>query len=301
MGNLWGILFNAHKPSLPQPAVQTISNQLASVKLSQLVPDIIRLAKPSIRLLDQTSISDEQKSGTSRLGGQPDLPPGASWPVGKSLPLSFVAQIRLEEIVPYDVEHLLPPAGLLSFYYDSSQQTYGSSPSDRGGWSVIYLSGDPSQWQPCPFPAALPDSARFKPVPLSFRTEWSLPSAPEQVDPRLGWSEDEIQRYEQWLIDRVPADQRALPHHRMLGYPDQIQDDMQLQSALVTHGFTSLDQPGAKIAAESKGNWYLLLQIDSDSNAGMRWGSAGMIYYWIEQANLKASRFNQTWLIQQSD
>jgi hypothetical protein len=33
----------------------------------------------------------------------------------------------------------------------------------------------------------------------------------------------------------------------------------------------------------------------------MRWANNGMLYYWIEQANLAARRFDTTWLVLQSE
>ncbi|MDD5369124.1 MAG: DUF1963 domain-containing protein, partial [Anaerolineaceae bacterium] len=131
--------------------------------------------------------------------------------------------------------------------------------------------------------------------------ELSLPPVPRQVDPTLQWTDDEVRRYEDWWVNRLSSAERAVPCHRMLGYPNQIQDDMQLESALASHGFRKADQPGAVAVTRNKGDWLLLLQVDSDANCGMRWGSAGMIYFWIEQTNLESGRFDQAWLVQQSD
>jgi uncharacterized protein YwqG len=43
------------------------------------------------------------------------------------------------------------------------------------------------------------------------------------------------------------------------------------------------------------------LQIDSDEHAGMGWGNAGMLYYWITSIALQARRFDTTWLVLQSE
>jgi len=45
----------------------------------------------------------------------------------------------------------------------------------------------------------------------------------------------------------------------------------------------------------------LLLQIDSDENAGMRWGDEGMLYYWMKRDDLQRQRFDTTWLVLQSE
>jgi uncharacterized protein YwqG len=87
----------------------------------------------------------------------------------------------------------------------------------------------------------------------------------------------------------------------MLGYPDQLQDDMQLQCALASNGIRSLDDPRAPEAISEKADWLLLLQVDSDENAGIRWGSFGMIDYWIKVKDMQARDFNRTWLVLQSE
>jgi len=48
-------------------------------------------------------------------------------------------------------------------------------------------------------------------------------------------------------------------------------------------------------------DWLLLLQIDSDEHVGMRWGNTGMLYYWLKRDDLKAQRFDETWLVLQSE
>jgi uncharacterized protein YwqG len=45
--------------------------------------------------------------------------------------------------------------------------------------------------------------------------------------------------------------------------------------------------------------WRLLLQVDSDQDAGMLWGDVGRIYYWIRAQDLAARRLGQAWLILQ--
>ncbi|HEY3345864.1 MAG TPA: YwqG family protein [Anaerolineaceae bacterium] len=274
---------------------------LSSANLNRIAPDVNRLAVPSIRIVDVPGKTDGDLRGRSHLGGRPDLPSGAQWPTWKGAPMAFVAQLRLEEVAPFDTDHRLPNAGMLSFFYDSSQETYGADPDDRGGWQVVYNTGDLAAWQPLAFPAGLGEENHFQPVGVSFAKELTLPSAPLQVDPRLTWSDDEIKRYENWLVDRFSPAERGEPHNRVFGEPDQIQDDMRSECALAANGFRSPTDPGAAEAVQAKMDWTLLLQVDSDANAKMRWGSAGMIYFWITQAALKDKHFDQTWLVMQSD
>ncbi len=72
--------------------------------ISRLLKDIDALAKPSIRLYTTPVEETGLPVGTSKVGGLPDLPPDLSWPEFKGLPQSFIAQIRLPEVRPYDIE-----------------------------------------------------------------------------------------------------------------------------------------------------------------------------------------------------
>ena len=54
--------------------------------------------------------------GESHLGGGPDMPPGTAWPAVNGEPLPFVAQLRLEDVAPYDIHDKLPSTGHLAIF-----------------------------------------------------------------------------------------------------------------------------------------------------------------------------------------
>jgi len=214
--------------------------------------------------------------------------------------MSFIAQIRLEEIALFAEAKDLPGGGLLSFFYDAAQETFGDKPTDRGGWQVIY-SQEAALCAPVPFPPGLPPGAQFKPCMLSFESEVTLPIGPEQVLPDLHWTAEDGERYEDFLVDFPSAEDRSDLHHRMLGHPEQLQDDMQLQCAFMSAGIDSFDDPREEQAAAGKGEWKLLLQVDSDENAGMKWATDGLLYFWITERALHARQFDQVWMVLQSE
>src|SRR5512135_844899 len=86
--------------------------------------EINSLACRSIRLLASPASGQGIVIGGSRLGGQPDLPPGFQWPACRDQPMSFVVQICLEDVAGFAPAQDLPSSGLLSFFYDSKQETY---------------------------------------------------------------------------------------------------------------------------------------------------------------------------------
>src|SRR5581483_2494300 len=138
--------------------------QAAFVKagLSRVLKDIDFLIKPSIRLSTTAVEEASLKIGTSKLGGVPDLPPGTSWPQWKGVPQSFIAQIRLEDVQSYYVDKVLPSRGMLWFFYDATQETYGEDPADQGGWFVFFKDDSLAGLQRASVPATLPAESRFK-------------------------------------------------------------------------------------------------------------------------------------------
>lgn len=65
--------------------------------------------------------------GASRLGGNPDLPAGWSYPVFHDEPLVFIGQLNLEEIQSIGVPNELPQRGLLYFFMRQLNSPYTES------------------------------------------------------------------------------------------------------------------------------------------------------------------------------
>ena len=268
--------------------------------LSRILKDLDFLTKPSIRLYATPAGEHDISTGASRVGGIPDLPPGFTWPDWKGVPQSFVAQIYLDEVHPYDTNGALPQRGMLWFFYDAKQETYGADPADRGGWRVIF-SDDYSGLQRTAAPANLPTESQFKACSIRFASEVTLSQQPKLEIPDFDWTDDEVHKYETLLSTFPNPEDHGALHNRLLGNPETIQDDMRLECQLASHGVTDINDPRAAKLSQGAMEWQLLLQIDTDDRIGMRWGDTGMIYFWITGSDLKARQFDRTWLVLQSD
>ena len=268
--------------------------------LSRLLKDLDFLAKDSIRLYTKIAGENDISMGTSRIGGVPDMPADFKWPERLEVPQSFIAQLNLEEVHPYDTHGVLPSRGMLWFFYDAKQETYGEDPADRGGWNVMY-SKDYSGLQRIAAPSKLPAESQFKACSVSFASEVTLSQSPKLDVPDFDWTDDEVKKYETLLSTfPTPEDHGAL-HHQLLGNPQTIQDDMRLECQLVSNGVTDMNDPRANELSKGAKEWQLLLQIDTDENIGMRWGNTGMIYYWLRASDLQKSSFDDAWLVLQSE
>lgn len=210
--------------------------------------------------------ADAVALGATRLGGSPDLAAGACWPIFDGRPMAFVAQVNLAEVARLDPSGALPPSGLASFF---------CAPADlhrEGGSHVIFTGAEETLTEVEP-PAGLGAHERHRPVELYAQRELSaVPWESEAVE-RLGLS-----REQQFAYRDVTQADDEVPAHRMLGHPDIIQNDPR----------------------DADPDLCLLLQVDSDEAAGMEWGDAGRLYYWIRPDDLQARRLEQSWLEHQS-
>lgn len=254
--------------------------------------------------------------GTSRLGGQPDLPADLPWPTwhahGKygrtarpDAKLSFLGQINLAELQAQVPTPALPAAGLLLFFYDAEDEPWGFDPDDRFGHRVLFVPpGQALTRHVCP-------DAEYSllPASVSFARVVTLPKLDESsLDwGSMGIDADAVDWYDLEEAMRVLHPKR--PHHHLLGTEAQVQSgDMRAECQLVSHGFMAGDDEGW-----SKGmavpevvagidNWQLLLQFDSedtDDGLGPMWGDCGLLYFWIEKHRLAAQDFSATRVILQ--
>jgi uncharacterized protein YwqG len=268
--------------------------------LARLLRDLDGVTKLSIRLFTTPAGENDISIGASRIGGVPDVPPDFKWPDLKGVPQSFVAQIYLDEVHPYDTGGALPASGILWFFYDAMQETFGADPEDRGGWHVMF-SDDYPGLQRIAVPAELPAESQFKACSASFASEVTLSQSPQLDIPDFDWTDDEVQKYETLLSTFPTPEDHGAVHHQLLGNPQTIQDDMRLECQLASHGMTDINDPRANELSKGAMEWQLLLQIDTDETIGMRWGDAGMLYYWLKASDLQKHVFDESWLVLQSE
>lgn len=249
---------------------------------------------------------DDAGAGMSRLGGNPKLDVDFVWPNRQERPLEVVAQIDLGETAPFDSLRKLPVDGLLTFFYDMEEQPWGFDPKDSTGFKVHYTpAGVPVSQH------SAPDSEfRLPERSLEFRSSFSVPSFGTRDYDRLGeltrFSDSETDRFADFRSDLALLNsgyQRKYwgGKHRLLGYSDNIQGDMQLEAELVTNGLYCGDpsgyhDPRAKALESNADDWILLLQIDSDENVDLMWGDVGSIYFWIRRDDLARQHFDNVWM-----
>jgi len=139
---------------------------------------------------------------------------------------------------------------------------------------------------------------RFSSVGLSPEAELTFLPWESFTAERLGMTREEGHAYASVL----PTEDSTV--NRLLGHPDPVQGDMQLECQLVANGLycgnlSRYQDPRAAQLEPGAADWRLLFQVDSQDEAGMMWGDLGRLYYWIRHEDLIAGHWDCTWLILQ--
>lgn len=280
-----------------------------AVELSEILRGKTR---NSIRLFPQDSVCE--KTGCTRFGGVPDLPPNFRWPcfttetyddpVERPRSLTFLAQFNCAELAPLDPDGWLPKTGLLSFFYELVSQRWGFDPKDAGCARVYWFERTDDL-----LPAAIPPGPEEPPMLLPAlgiraEAEKSLPGfedlAPEESG-RFQWDS-----YSDALLALGVQEPESC--HKLLGWPNTLQGNMTVQCELISQGYYMGDAleniPKAsweRARHTSTEDWRLLFQMDTlgQGDCVPMFGDCGRIYFYIRKEDLLARRFDRVWLILQ--
>ncbi|MCA9905359.1 MAG: DUF1963 domain-containing protein [Anaerolineae bacterium] len=290
--------------------IAEFQEQVRLLKLERLENQLVQLLKPCLYV--KTSRADDESElalGTSRFGGNPDLPADFRWPHYRANePLTFIAQFRLSEIAAYKIDTVLPESGLLYFFYAEASEPWGNF-EERAASAVIYVEDENTRLVRTPHPAGQGELGPVRVLPAhqaTFVPGFSLPvlesGETARYDIRFE-SRDEDDAYWQMLEDLL----RPKLRHQILGYPQSEQYSVEYECAF---GSTPPDkrQPvddmltqaqRAQQRYQTMATWQFLFQIDSDDSLGIMWGDVGMLYVCIPKASLAGRRFEDCWTILQ--
>lgn len=252
----------------------------------------------------------EIPDGKSKFGGQPYLPEDFAWPyyegtdfnnVCQKRPLSFLAQINLEETAGYDKDHQLPHKGMLYFFYDLHTMKWGFDQNDKGCAKVIYIE-NPCDLHTAGFPGDLEEDYRLPEFALSFSNQTDLPDYEEIAEYAAGLDWNSYDK-EKALYGYDKPDERI---SKLLGYADLIQGSMLLECEQATNGIycgaiPSVTEKQREELLHSSKEWTLLFQMPTveTDDFELMFGDCGSIYFYIRKQDLQAGNFDNVWLILQ--
>jgi hypothetical protein len=270
----------------------------------------------SIRMHATLASGDVLELGATKIGGQPDLPPGMLWPEWRGAPLNFLAQIRLADIAAFDPDGELLHEGMLSFFFDYQRWFKPEGAAEGSLANVLYVPKAVAL-QRTMWPEALDVRERYAPLAVtSFARELTAPDFESPVIEQFGYTPELLYLPDEWLPDGMSEtavtarrigdimldidrflhdtyDSRGIVH-RLLGYGDGIQGGVESNWHWLAKAINVSGSSTSAFTAVQKADWRLLLQIDSDEN-GMTWGDLGRIYYGLPQQSLMARAFSHVY------
>jgi Domain of unknown function (DUF1963) len=213
--------------------------------------------------------------GTSRLGGEPDLPVGVAWPQCKAKPQSFLAQIRVRDLPGADVE-LRRLGGVLLFFtyveFEPGETEYGLWAGDCS--AVLHArSGTALERATVPGVGVM----RLKAVALRFASRPDVPDLAldsdhlmpplQDLQPAGGW--------DKWNAFTEALHGKPFVETKLLGYPGAPNGGDQCWSR----------------AERTKRTWRHLFTMGPDDEFGFEVADAGRLQLLISPADLRAGRF----------
>ena len=297
------------RPVRAQPARRSISPEELialdrEVGLEARSEQVRALLRPSLRLTRAETATGAP--GSSHLGGVPDLPAAFEWPTWRGEELAFLGQLNLAEVGAVEPEGLLPPRGLLLLFYDVRNEPSGLEPGDRGSCRVLHVDGDPSGLKPDPDRrACFPDYPLELSLELMLPRSWSAHVEALELDEAelTAWDElrGRLARAQGVELEELTPSWYAL--HRLLGYPEELGSELELDCQLVSAGINIaegegyLDPRRDELEAGAR-DWRLLLQLSDDEELGASWGEGfGRLYLLIRERALRARAFDEIWAI----
>jgi predicted DNA-binding WGR domain protein len=219
----------------PRDQVARLTRIIETNGLAHRRDDILSLVSPSIRLRARRA-NAQQLDIASRFGGLPNLPLGTKWPRHRSAHLTFIAQLRLDELARLDIARRLPRHGLLSVFVEntSAHDSYLSA-------GVLLYFPSLNKLRPLAPPDTDDIQAVKRPSLITGEIELTLPEPESALVSRLKLTEAEHKRYWDDLWLRLGDG----PRHQLLGHADV-----------------------------ASGSGEHLLRIDSDDRVGMEFGDA---------------------------
>lgn len=298
-----------------QGTLSTLRTKLTALTNEHLPADdaarLSALARPAVLLAHGERESD------MHLGGGARLEPGQEWPSVDGRFLALLVVLDLEEVSRFVVDVDLPAQGYLNFFYDAEEQSvWGFEPGDNRAWRVLYAASasaieiaPPKDAPSFPLIWLVAEQALTLP---GWEEPVASPLFPSHAPPRNGLLGRRADKKDQTRRDAYFAVQdawRTGEHpdhigHQIGGWPVLQQGPIWRECDLVSQGyplgtsdqFRAAEQAGVP---DTQTDWQLLLQVESDDDAGWMWGDVGALYYTVRSSEPAERKFDHGWMILQ--
>ncbi len=249
----------------PFGTIAELDGLIAAAGLQARKSVIKKLALPSVRICFHRQPAGKAL-GTSRAGGDPDLPIGMAFPELDGRTLSFLLQVRLADLATFPCARALPRDGLLSFFVDDAELSRSR---------VIYTWPE-TPLRRLPFPTGRETEAN-RPAALAFESVMTLPPDEWKLVKRLKLHGAEAAAYNDDVYNALgygaPAFAKTGPwrrgYHQLLGHHRNAYHDV--------------------VAAGEVG----LLVLSSNAELEWAFGDGNRLGFYIAAAALAARHFDE--------
>jgi Domain of unknown function (DUF1963) len=236
--------------------------------------------------------------------------------VASKFPLPFIAQLDLASLaLNPGFPAALPHQGRLLLFCDSWVKPAAHDPHAGIGLRLIWDRTPVAELERKAEPAALATLAQerwgqhFKPAAVTARSVFtaislddrSFDAFPHGAEASAFWDEDsEEARYEAWLARFGTPDAKDGANHQLGGWPRPLQNGMQAQAQLASHGIScgsgeAYATAAARRLLHAADHWRLLLQIGRDDGLGLL--PAGCLYILMREHDMRARAFDRAWMV----
>ncbi|AHM61184.1 hypothetical protein D770_14650 [Flammeovirgaceae bacterium 311] len=253
---------------------------------------------PTVGIKTARTKDEKLPVGSSKIGGQPDLPPNIDWPRFNNEPLSFCAQYNCLEFNRYDKNYLLPSEGMLYVFVYVDKSWPGFLNTD-GSYKIIYT-GNHNEIFRRPFPQSYFKESIFETAKIDYFQFYTLPDDENYKLIELRKKYLHFSNYYDNATDIIynVTGQAADNYHQLLGEDRSVQSSVVWEFAAKALNIrTSEDYETKKhLIDELKKDYIMLLQLDSgDKNTSLaKFGGSSVMYFGIKPEDLKQKRFDQT-------
>lgn len=259
--------------------------------------DLERIARDLLPCL-RMSPGAEDRPGSTRLGGDPDLRPGTPWPRSPDgRAMHFVGQLDFADCppLPEPAAGVLPEAGTLSVFETvHGGSTLAWTPDTAGEWWWTLLPPE-TPLERVRSPPELLDPGPYAPVCHALEVGVSVGSLDHA---ELVNHLDMDQRTFRKKLDFMSFESEPQPHHQVLGNAESIADYGVPYRQTGDHVF---DIPAWErlwgAVPETAGDWTCVWTIDSNHESGMSFSDWGKLRVCTPTEDLVHGDFRRTVVI----
>ncbi len=230
--------------------------------------------KPGFYMVPKMVDEEQIGIGTSKIGGHPDVPSSFIWPSWEGHPMSFLAQINLEEFPMESVNPEYPASGILYFFYVYDYELWYDNPkfdSQKRKNNLVYYTADTSQLTRMDPPEALTEEQVFKSGIIEKKLELTIPDGDYLQQNKILKKKDVLDKYSLVFKAKFQETYDVEIGYRFLGH----------MTALQYGGYPQKD--------------ILLFQADSNIELGMEWDLSGLLYFFINEDDFKKLSFKNVY------